>query len=339
MQKKILQIFFMICLFCLFLFNCTGSVLIGNINKYKMAIIMPGAVNDQDYNQLAFQTGEAIKAEYGIQVGYYEKISVPTVSGKVGQLNKEGINIIWLHGGQYDSQVYGLASKYPQISFIMEGDQRPDTIPINIWFIDRNFEKGMYVIGRLAATETKTGKIGYLCGLNLPFSFIEIHAIQQAVNDSGKDVTILPVWTGDFNDPEVARLATVDLIDQDVDVIIGSLNSGMEGVITAINDSKKEIKFTAKYIDKKSLSPEYYLTSLLMDFQNPLKEIFNSIIHKNTSGYYPMDFNKGLLIQIPIHNVENLVNTDMLRIIAEVKNGSIIVEKDSQPIEPTPAQD
>jgi uncharacterized membrane protein (UPF0127 family) len=64
---------------------------------------------------------------------------------------------------------------------------------------------GYYAIGALAAKQTQTGRIGYLGGLTLPFSYAEVHAIEQAIEDLGADVELRMVWSGDFNDPSAAR--------------------------------------------------------------------------------------------------------------------------------------
>ena len=71
--------------------------------------------------------------------------------------------------------------------FIAEGDSNLENPPANLWFIDRNFHVGFYGIGALAARATKTGKIGYIGGVTLPFSYAEVHAIQQAIKDSGSE--------------------------------------------------------------------------------------------------------------------------------------------------------
>jgi basic membrane protein A and related proteins len=327
--KKYIWVLIVISILALLLTNWHN--LLGDTRVYKMAIVMPGTIYDKDYNQLAFIAGENVKNSYGIPVSYSEEVSVPSVTSKVEKLNLEKINIIWLHGSQYASQVYSLANKYPNIVFIMEGDVNPDVLPENVWYIDRNFQIGMYILGRLAAEVTNSGKVGYICGLNLPFSYIETNAIKQGFRDSGKNVALEPVWVGDFNEPVYARLATLDLINNDNDVIIGSLNLGMEGVIEEVNQSDQKVYLTTKYTDKSALSPHHYLTSLIMDFKGPLNVIINQIIRHKTTGYFPFDLNNGIVIQTPIQNVTSEINTKMNQVIADVRSGKTTIQKDSSP--------
>lgn len=299
----------------------------------KMSIIMPGSISDHDYNELAADTGDYLRSVYGFSVDSFDHVSVPSLPEKLDELIKSGSDVIWLHGGQYDTTAYKLAESYPFTIFIVEGDIPPEKIPENVWMVDRNFPKGMYVMGRLAAEQTKTGKVGYVCGLNLQFSYGEVNAIQQAIDDSGKQIQFTPVWVGDFNDPELARIATQELLDADVDVVIGSLNSGMVGVITAIEASPKDVWFTSKYTDKSSLAPDKFLTSFLFNFNIPMDAIIQKIRNGQSSGYYQMDINNGLLIQYPILNVDQPINERIQDLIIKVRNGEIYVERDFLPVD------
>lgn len=320
-----------------FLVNCVGPSLIGNMSHHKMAAILPGRIDDGDYNQLANAAGTAINREYGIQVDYFEDVTVPKLTNLVADLSKQNYTIVWIHGSQFDAQVRQLAEKYPRITFIMEGDQEPEELPVNTWFIDRNFQQGMYVLGRVAAEKTRTGKVGYLCGLSLPFSYAEIHAIQQAIADSGKSIELIPVWTGDFNDPAAARSSTADLLTDGVDVVIGSLNLGMKGLADEINSTSTEVWFTGKYTSKAELSPSHFLTSVEYNFTIPLNEIINNLTRGKRSGYYGMDFGQGLSITQPVQNADPALDDLVSSWTADVASGKIAVVKDNLPMETTPS--
>jgi basic membrane protein A and related proteins len=317
------------------LVNCVGTSLIGNMSNQKIAAILPGKIDDNDYNQLAYETGKSMDREYGYQVDYFEDTTVPKLTNLVKDLSEQKYTIIWVHGSQFDAQVYQLAAKYPRISFIMEGDIQPDLLPDNVWFIDRNYQEGMYVLGRLAAEKTETGKVGYICGLSLPFSYIEIHAIEQAIADSGKPIELIPVWAGDFNDPAAAKVSTAELLDAGADVVISSLNLGTVGLAEEIESRSTDTWFTGKYKSKEELSPEHFLASLEFNFSIPFNEIINSITRGERSGYYGMNFGQGLSITQPVHNATPELNNLVSSWMADVASGKIVVTKDSSPLETT----
>lgn len=300
---------------------------------WKLAAIFPGVITDADYNTLAYLGVEAVKKDMGIETAYSESVPVPDVDRVMREYLDAGFNIIWTHGGQFVTQTLDLARQFPDMVFIAEGDALPADLPANVWFIDRNFHIGFYGIGALAARATQTGKIGYLGGLTLPFSYAEVHAIQQAIADSGLDVELIYVWAGDFNDPAKSRQVADTLIAEGVDVIVGSLNLGMQGVFEAAKAATgSKVLVTAKYSDKSQFAPANYITAVLYDFVGPLKEIVTRTAAGETGGYYPLGFATGVNLQFPLQNVDPALEPQMQQIINDLKSGKIQVIKDTSEI-------
>lgn len=301
--------------------------------EYKFAAIFPGVITDADYNTLGYIGATAVQSDLGLEMAYSESVAVPDVERVMREYIDNDFNIIFTHGGQFVSQTLELANEFPDVYFIGEGDAPVEDAPPNFWIIDRNFHTGFYGIGAVAGKLTQTGKIGYIGGLTLPFSYAEVHAMEQAVNDLGLDVEINPVWAGDFNDPTKARELTEAMLAEDVDVIVGSLNLGMFGLFEAVKNSSGEVWATAKYVDKSSYAPEHYVTALVYDWSAPLKEITQNIMDGETGGYYPMTFDTGFDVQLPLMNVPEELNSEIEQIVADVKSGEIEVVKNTEPIE------
>jgi basic membrane protein A len=299
---------------------------------YKLAAIFPGVITDADYNTLAYVGISELQKATGIETAYSESVAVPDVDRVMREYIDAGYNIIWTHGGQFLTQTVELAKQFPDVIFIGEGDAPVADAPANLWFIDRNFHVGFYGIGALAAKATQTGKIGYLGGLALPFSYAEVHAVQQAVKDLGLDVEVKAVWAGDFNDPTKARQVADALIAEGCDVIMGSLNLGMFGLFEAVKASPTKVLVTAKYTDKSTYAPDNYMTSLLYDFAGPLKEIYAKIQAGETGGYYPLGFATGVTLQTPLKNVSPEIQAEMDTLLADLRAGKIEVVKDTSEI-------
>lgn len=299
---------------------------------YKLAAIFPGVITDADYNTLAYVGISELQKATGIETAYSESVAVPDVDRVMREYIDGGYNIIWTHGGQFLTQTVDLAKQFPDVIFIGEGDAPVADAPANLWFIDRNFHVGFYGVGALAAKATQTGKIGYLGGLALPFSYAEVHAVQQAIKDLGLDVEVKPVWAGDFNDPTKARQVADALIAEGCDVIMGSLNLGMFGLFEAVKASPTKVLVTAKYTDKSTYAPENYMTSLLYDFAGPLKDIYARIQAGETGGYYPLGFATGVALQTPLKNVSPEIQAEMDTLLADLRDGKIEVVKDTSEI-------
>ncbi|MDM8531653.1 BMP family protein [Anaerolineales bacterium HSG25] len=299
---------------------------------FKMAAIFPGVITDADYNTLGYIGLTSVQSDLGVETVYSESVAVPDVEQIIRKYIDDGFNIIFTHGGQFLSQTKALAEKFPNVYFIGESDTIMEDMPENLWVIGRNFHVSFYPLGALAAAQTKTGKIGYIGGLPLPFSYAEVHAIKQAIADAGADVELVPVWTGDFNDPTKAReVADILIADDDVDVIIGSLNLGMFGLFEAVKASDKHVLATAKYTDKSNFAPNNYITSVLYDFSGPLTEIVQKIQTGEGGGYYPLGFDTGVAMQMPLKNADDGVEATVKQVISDVESGKAKVRKDVTP--------
>ncbi len=333
MKKASYLLFALVVISALMLTAC-GPTAAQQTKGLKLAAIFPGVITDADYNSMAYLGTEAVKKDLGVETAYSESVAVPDIDRVMREYVDGGYNIIWTHGGQYVTQTLELAKSFPDVVFIAEGDAQPEEMPANVWFIDRNFHVGFYGIGALAARATTTGKIGYIGGLTLPFSYAEVHAIQQAITDSGKTVEFKPVWAGDFNDPAKSRQVADAMIAEGVDVIIGSLNLGMQGVFESVKaNSGTKVLVTAKYSDKAQFAPDNYITSLIYDFSGPLKAIVTKVQAGEKGGYYPLGFDTGVKLQTPLNNVPASVSTEMDAVIADLVGGKIQVVKDVNPVE------
>lgn len=296
----------------------------------KLVAIFPGTITDADYNTLGYNGIKAVEKSQGIKIAYSENVAVPDVERVMREYLNDGYNIIFTHGSQFISQTQTMATQFKDAYFIAETDGPVDNAPANLWIVDRNFHLGFYAVGALAARQTQTKKIGYIGGLTLPFAWSELHAMNQAIKDSGQNVKLTQVFTGNFNDPAKARELAEAMIADGVDVIAGSLNLGMLGIFEAVKG--KKVTVIAKYTDKSSFAPDNYITSLIYDFEKPLNDIVSGIKSGKSGGYYPLGFDTGVKLQSPLKLVTPEVAKATEQVMADVVSGKIKVVKNTEAI-------
>jgi basic membrane protein A and related proteins len=297
----------------------------------KIAAVFSGTTTDADYTFLGLQALQSAEEEFGAETTYSESVAVPDAERVLREYVADGNTIVWTHGSQFYDATVKVAQESPDVVFIAEQDTEPADVPDNVFVLDRNFHLAFYPLGVLAGATTKTGNIAYLGGATLPFSFSEVHAVEQALEDSGSDATLTPVWTGDFNDPTKAQQFASQLIAGDNDVILGSLNLGMVGAFEAVKSDGGSVLMTAKYTDKSDLAPDNYLTSVIYDFSVMLDDILGQIEDGETGGYLGMDYDKGISIQAP-ENADQAAVDMMDKAVEDLKSGTVEVERDVTPI-------
>jgi basic membrane protein A len=303
----------------------------GSDEGLKVAAIFSGPTTDADYNALGLEALQVAEDD-GAQVAYSESVAVPDIERVLQEYVADGFNVIWTHGSQFFEATAKIAEQNPDVTFIGEFDGEPENQPDNVWALDRNFHTVFYPLGTLAATLTQSGKVGYLGGLSLPFSYSEVHAVEQAIQDSGKDVELTSVWSGDFNDTVKAQQLTSQLLSGGNDVIITSLNLGVVGAFKSVTATEPGSTWlTVKYTDKSKNGPEHYAATVLYDFKQPLQEILADIEGGTTQGYYQISFGQGATVEVG-DNVPAETKKAVDEAVAGISDGSIEVELDQSEV-------
>src|SRR5918997_1685589 len=184
----------------------------------RIAAVFSGVTPDADYTFLGLQALEAAEEEHGAEITYSESVQVPDAERVLREYVADGYTVVWTHGSQFYDATIAVAEEAPDVVFIAEQDTEPADVPDNVWVLDRNFHLAFYPLGVLAGAVSQTGQIAYLGGVTLPFSYSEVHAVEQALEDTGSTATLTPVWTGDFNDPTRAQQFTSQLLSDGNDV-------------------------------------------------------------------------------------------------------------------------
>lgn len=296
-------------------------------DQVRMAVIFPGSIQDADYNTIGYTAMQTIGSEFGLATAFSERVAVPDAERVLREYATSDFDVIWVHGSQFNGAANTVAPDYPDVTFIIEVDAEPTAPLANVWYMDRNFHEGFYVLGAVAAMKSESGRVGYFSGVQLPFATEEINAVYQAWNDLGFEGTLEYLFIGDFNDPVRTRQAAEGFISNGIDVIISSVNLGNYGLYNAATDTDVPIWFTTKYTSKEIHAPDNYLTSDLFDFIPPLRDVMTQYLAGETGGYLVLEFEEGgaRWLDFPIRNVDAATSEMIYEIAQQVASGEIDV--------------
>lgn len=262
--------------------------------KPKLAMILPGPVEDADFNFLGYESLKALQQKFNLDTKYQEKVAPADTERVARSYINDGFKMIIFHGGQFVTTVQKLAPQFPDVIFIIGTSGPIPDAPKNAWVIGRIYYPGFYVIGATGALATKTNKIGIVSGIKLPDFIMIVNAIKQAVKENNPKATVVYTFTGDQNDPVKAREATEAQIASGCDYIINILNLGAQGVIQGVEG--KKVMMSAFMTDKSKLSPNNFVNSLLMDYSIPYGKAVSEALKGNKGGYTTMELGAGLSI-------------------------------------------
>src|ERR1041384_2551512 len=121
----------------------------------KMAMILPGTIQDADYKTLGYVALQDVGKALGVAVSHSENVAVADAERVSREYISSGHDIVAYHGGQFITIMQKLAAQFPKVVFIQEASGRVPNTPANVWIIGRKYYQGYYALGALAALSTK----------------------------------------------------------------------------------------------------------------------------------------------------------------------------------------
>jgi basic membrane protein A and related proteins len=124
-----------------------------------------GGKFDRSFNQSASVGVERFKKETGIAVREFEILNASQREQAMRQFARRGATIIVAVGFTQASAVETVAKEYPDIKFaVIDGDV---DLP-NVESINFREQESSYLCGVAAAMASKTGKVGFVGGMDIP---------------------------------------------------------------------------------------------------------------------------------------------------------------------------
>ena len=289
--------------------------------KKKMAMIMPGSIQDADFNTVGYIALQEMAKLYDLQVSHSESVAVADAERISREYLTAGYDILAYHGGQFITIMNKLSTQFPNVTFLQEASGRLPNLPANAWNLGRKFYQGFYVLGAIGALATRTNKVGMVGGVRLPDVISSVNGVKMALKDHNPKAEFVYNLIGDFNDPVKARQTTEAQIASGVDFVVVFVNLGLSGVIEAIKASNKPVLLTTFYTEKWDLAPKHMTVSLVFDFNKPYKEIVGRILKGERTGYYEMRPGSGMELS-DLRNVSPEAASKVKAVFREVVSGA-----------------
>ena len=187
---------------------------------YVALVTDVGNIDDQSFNQACWEAVSEFAEEFDLEYAYYRPAnqSEDAVAAAIDSAAAEGVDVMVCPGSLFETILYDMQFKYPQISFLMidgephsaEGDTFA-TAP-NVHCIVYQEEQAGFLAGYAAVTEGYT-KLGFVGGMEVPavvrFGYGFIQGADQAAQKANSQVEINYWYSGTF-DPsdEIYRTCT-----------------------------------------------------------------------------------------------------------------------------------
>jgi basic membrane protein A len=240
-----------------------GVALVATLVQAQPAIIFElGGKNDRSFGQSAWEGAERWKRESGRSYLEYEIANAAQREQAARRFAERGAQPIVGVGFPQASSIEAVAKDFPKLKFAIV--DMVVALPNVQSFVYREHE-GAFLVGMLAALASKTGKVGFVGGQDIPLIRKVQCGYEQGARYANPKVQSLYAMTGTthaaWTDPgrgaELARAQAA----QGADVILAAAGTTGLGVLQAV----KDLGLLGIGVDsnQNGLHPGHMLTSLI----------------------------------------------------------------------------
>jgi len=227
---------------------------------FRVGLLTPGSINDGGWNALAWEGVQRIKNEMGAEISHQETKTPVEMTEGFRAFGEKGFDLAFGHGFEYQEPAKTAGSQYPSTIFITTSG---NTIASNVAPMRFQIEEATYVLGVIAARESKSGKAGLVGGINVPSIASSFLAFKAGAHSVNPRFEVQEVYTGNFDDLGAAKLATLSLINAGSDFIFHQANEAGRGVFQAC--SERKIRCFGSNADQSPLAPDVIVASAVVD--------------------------------------------------------------------------
>ena len=302
-----------------------------------------GGFDDKSFNQLSYEGVQQAAEELNADFNEFESKNENDYAGALEGFVSAGCDAIVTVGFALSAATVESAKANPEIEYILiddaadndfDGEKDADNIKPILY----NTAEAAFLAGYAAADYTKTSVVGTYGGQPFPTVTIFMDGFKQGVDyyaqEKGKAVKLVGyqggdkgVFTGGFDDNNVARNTAKQILDQNADVILPVGGPIYGGAVKEIAESGKDVALVgvdADFYETDPSTQEIVFTSILKNMKQSTYEAVLAAGEDefDTEAYVGNLENDGVGIA-PFHNFEDKISDTLPDELEQIKQGII----------------
>ncbi len=204
---------------------------------FKVAMVTDvGGLGDKSFNDAAFEGLSKLKKELGCEIKVVESAKMEDYVPNLKSLAEQKYDIIWAIGFLMTDALSQVAKDYPnqKFGFIDSVVNLP-----NVHNVTFKEHEGSFLVGVIAATDSKKKKVGFIGGMEFPLIQKFEAGFKAGVNAVNPKIKVFSAYVGAFDNPAKGKeLANAQFI-YGADVIYHAAGGSGLGVINAAKEKGK----------------------------------------------------------------------------------------------------
>lgn len=240
-----------------------------------------GGVNDQSFNQSAWEGLQMAGEDFGVKVSYLESSQEADYAPNLDTLYDNGNSLIWGIGFLMNDAIEEAAQTNPDVNYAIIDNSflEPSENLLGVVFRE---EECSYLVGYIAGKMTETNNVGFVGGMDFDVIHHFHYGFMAGVKDANPDCEIQVQYAGDFSDVPKGKAIANQMYQAGADIVFHAAGFTGNGVIEAAKENDKWVIGVDK--DQNSLAPDNVLTSAVKRVDNAVYNVTQSLVEGKFEG-------------------------------------------------------
>lgn len=252
-------------------------------NQVKIALVTDvGGINDQSFNQSAWEGLQKSEKDFGIKASYQESKQDADYQPNLENLLDAGNDLIWGIGFKMGDAIKDAAKLNPTQNYaIIDYAYGPET-PKNVVGVVFKEQEASFLVGYIAGKMTKSNNIGFVGGMDVPVIHRFKYGFLAGVKYANPDAEIQSQYAGSFTDAAKGKAIANQMYQNGADVVFHAAGGVGDGVIESAKENDKMVIGVDR--DQNDLAPDHVITSAMKRVDNAIYNIAKEVAEGEFPG-------------------------------------------------------
>lgn len=228
--------------------------------RLRVALLLPGAENDEGWNQSAFEGLTLIERELGAEVRKIRASTSSQIEQALEEAAARGFDLVHGHGAEFNAAAARVAARHPGVAFSTAGgvEHAP-----NLAVVELRLEEAAWQLGILAAHLTRSGTLSSLHG----WAYEPVKRVATAFAAGARSVrpelAVLEDYLGSWDDAALAKERALAHAAAGADVFFQNCDAAGAGIFEACR-ARGALAFGCNR-DQSAKAPDVIVASAVAD--------------------------------------------------------------------------
>ena len=263
--------------------GCTKVEEIKEKENYEITLILDaGGVNDQSFNQSAWEGALRLKENHGVEISYMEAKQESDYATNIENAIDNNSDLVIGVGFKLTESILEASKNYPSQKFAIVDGDLGEEIPQNVTNIVFNEEEAGYCVGLVASQMTNTNKLGFIGGFDIASVTKFKIGFERAIKEENSDIKLVSQYANSFTDSAKGKAIAQQMISQGADILFTAGGGVNAGVFEACKESG--IKAIGVDMPSNYIEPTTIITSALKNVGVGIELVGLDLINNELKG-------------------------------------------------------